>query len=176
MRSFRIAGPDGERTVKAGDSSVTYLTTALEPTRCLPRFRYHCYGEDRLGSAEVCAGMVIRHGGRRCDHDDGRLGKCSGARIVLFVSPDPIRAHRGRAGCSPARKLSDAVFEQAGKKSQRGDRGACRTSTPRGEYRRHWPRCSRRVLLPRTASAPETESGVTNRSVTGKSRAKIRVT
>jgi carbon-monoxide dehydrogenase medium subunit len=136
---FRIAGPDGERKVKAGDFFVTYLTTALEPTEMLT--------EVRLPLLPARTGWSVQEVSRR--HGDFAMagvvasmtmngsGKCSAARIVLFgVAPTPIRAHAAEQVLAGA-KLGEAVFEQAGKKASEAVEEPLSDIHASGEFRRH---------------------------------------
>jgi CO/xanthine dehydrogenase FAD-binding subunit len=115
---FRVAGPNGERTIGASDFFVTYLTTALEPTEILI--------EVRLPALPPRTGWSFIEVARR--HGDFAMagvvatvtldgsGKCS-ARIVLFgVGDKPIRARaaeRMLAGAKPDERL----FAEAGEKA-----------------------------------------------------------
>jgi carbon-monoxide dehydrogenase medium subunit len=136
---FRIAGPEGERKVKAGDFFLTYLTTVLEPTEMLT--------EVRLPLLPARTGWSVQEVSRR--HGDFAMagvvavmtldgsGKCSAARIVLFgVAPTPIRAHAAEqvlAGVKPG----EAVFEQAGKKASGAVEEPLSDIHASGEFRRH---------------------------------------
>ena len=83
---LRAVGPNGVRTIKAGDFFTTYLTTALEPTELLT--------EVRLPAQQERSGWSFLEISRR--HGDFALAgvavtltldaaeKCSAARIVLF--------------------------------------------------------------------------------------------
>lgn len=116
---LRLVGPNGDRSVKAGDFFTTYLTTALEPDELLT--------EVRLPSRPERSGWSFLEVSRR--HGDFALtgaavtvtldggGSCSAARIVLFgVAPTPVRARDAEQlliGEAPEERL----FEQAGQRA-----------------------------------------------------------
>lgn len=136
---LRAVGPNGIRTIKAGDFFTTYLTTALEPTELLT--------EVRLPAQPERSGWSFLEISRR--HGDFALagvavtltldaaGKCSAARIVLFgVAPTPVRARDAEQlliGESPGEQL----FEQAGQQASAAiDEPLSDVHAP-AQYRRH---------------------------------------
>lgn len=136
---FRIAGPSGERTVKADEFFVTYLTTVLEPFEILT--------EVRLPALPPGAGWSVQELSRR--HGDFAMagvvvvtprdgaGRCSQARIVLFgVGPTPIRAEAAERTLE-GEKPSEALFEKAAQKAREAVVDPISDIHASGEYRRH---------------------------------------
>jgi len=151
---FRIAGPNGERTVKAGDFFVTYLTTVLEADEMLT--------EVRLPLLPAKTGWSVQEVSRR--HGDFAMagviaattldgaGKCSAARIVLFgVAPTPMRATAAEQVLAGA-KLDQAAFEEAGKKAGAAVEEPLSDIHASGEFRRHLAEVLTRRALAEAAS------------------------
>jgi CO/xanthine dehydrogenase FAD-binding subunit len=116
---LRAVGPNGDRSIKAGDFFTTYLTTALQPDELLTEVRLP-------GLPERSGWSFLEISRRRGDFaltgaavtvtlDGG--GNCSAARIVLFgVAPTPVRAREAEQliiGEAPEERL----FEQAGQRA-----------------------------------------------------------
>lgn len=111
---IRAAGPGGERTIKAGDFFVTFLTTALEPDELLT--------EIRIPALPAGTGWGFKEVSRR--HGDFALagvattlrlvgGSCAGPRVVLFgVGSVPLRARRAEVVLDGQRP-SQALFAEA---------------------------------------------------------------
>jgi carbon-monoxide dehydrogenase medium subunit len=136
---LRAVGPDGDRTIKASDFFVTYLTSALEPTEVLTEIRLPALAERsgwsfmevarRQGDfalAGVALTLTLESG-----------GECSAARIVLFgVGPTPVRAREAEQvliGEKPGEKL----LEQAGQKAGEEIDEPLSDIHASAEYRRH---------------------------------------
>lgn len=154
---FRVAGPEGGRTIAAGDFFVTYLTTALQPDEMVT--------EVRLPALPKRTGWSFQELSRR--HGDFALAgvaatvtldgdTCSDARIALFgVAPTPVRA-RSAENMLAGEKPTEQLFDQAGRKA--GDEAAEPLSDVHAsaEYRRHLARVlTRRALTEAAARARE---------------------
>jgi carbon-monoxide dehydrogenase medium subunit len=135
---LRAAGPNGERTIKAGDFFVSYLTTALDPAEILTEVRFPALAKN--------TGWSIAEVSRR--HGDFAMtgvaltvaldaGHCSGARIVLFgVGGTPVRA-RAAEQVVNGQKPSDKLFEQAAAKVNDDITEPLSDIHASAEYRRH---------------------------------------
>lgn len=92
--TFRLMGPNGERTVEAADFFVTYLTTALEPGEVLTEVSVPTLDP---GSGWSLMEITRRHGdfaivGAAVTLKLDDAGCCVDPRIVLFgLGPTPVR-------------------------------------------------------------------------------------
>jgi carbon-monoxide dehydrogenase medium subunit len=112
-------GPDGERTIRAEDFFVSYLTTALEPFEILTEVRFPIPGD---GTGWAFQELSRRHGdfamaGVAATLSVEGAGRCREARIVLFgVGPTPIRA-RGAEQTIIGQTLGQPLLEAAGRRA-----------------------------------------------------------
>jgi carbon-monoxide dehydrogenase medium subunit len=132
-------GPKGERSIKAADFFVTYLTTALEPAEVLTEVRFPVLSN---GTGWSFTEVARRHGdfalaGAAVTAALEKSGRVSSARIVLFgVGATPLRAveaERIVAGETP----SESLFEQAGVKVGEEIEDPLSDVHASAEYRRH---------------------------------------
>ena len=113
--TFRLVGPRGERTVRAREAYLSYLTTVIEPDEILTEVRFPAPGE-RSGSAflEVSRrfgdyAMVAVAATVSLDAD----GRCADAAVALGgVAATPILAGP-RNGELKGRQLDQAAIGQA---------------------------------------------------------------
>jgi carbon-monoxide dehydrogenase medium subunit len=116
---LRALGPAGERSIKAEDFFVTYLTTALEPNEVLIEVTFPALGE-RTGWA--FQEVARRHGdfamaGTAVTVTLDAGGQCSEARIVLFgVGSKPLRA-RGAEQIVQGERPGEQLYRRAGQKA-----------------------------------------------------------
>jgi len=116
---MRAMGPDGERTIKADDFFVSYLTTALEPVEVLTEVRFPVLSD---GTGWAFQEISRRHGdfamaGAAVTLSVERSGRCREARIVLFgVGSTPIRS-RGAEQMLVGEALGETLLETAGRKA-----------------------------------------------------------
>jgi carbon-monoxide dehydrogenase medium subunit len=109
-------GPNGERTIKAADFFVSYLTTALEPAEVLTEVRFPMLAE---GTGWAFVEISRRHGdfamaGAAVTLSVEGSGRCTEARIVLFgVGPTALRA-RGAEQMIVGEALGQTLLERAG--------------------------------------------------------------
>lgn len=160
--TFAITGPEGERTVPAGDFFVSFLTTSLSPEEVLT--------EVRFPGLRRRTGWSFQEVARR--HGDFALvgvavtlalqsGKCHGARIVLFgVGGTPVRARRAEQeleGNSP----SDLLLRSAAMSAAEEIDEPVADIHASAEYRRHVAGVlTRRALVEATNRAgASTEEG-----------------
>ena len=132
-------GPDGERTIKAGDFFVTYLTTALEPTELLTEVRLPAPPErsgwsflevSRRRGDFALVGVAVT-----LTLDGG--GRCSRARVVLFgVGAAPFRA-RETENVLVGEKPGEQLFERAGQKAGEDVGEPLSDVHASSEYRKH---------------------------------------
>jgi carbon-monoxide dehydrogenase medium subunit len=136
---LRAVGPDGERTIKAEDFFVTYLTTALGPTEVLTEVRVPVLPE-RSGWAFT--ELARRHGdfamaGAAVTLSLDAGGHCSDARIVLFgVGPTPVRPHAAEQLINGERP-GEELYRQAGRKVSEEIDEPMSDVHASAEYRRH---------------------------------------
>jgi CO/xanthine dehydrogenase FAD-binding subunit len=116
---LRALGPAGERSIKAEDFFVTYLTTALEPNEVLIEVTFPVLGaRTGWGFQEVAR----RHGdfamaGTAVTVTLDAGGQCSEARIVLFgVGSKPLRA-RGAEQIVQGERPGEQLYRRAGEKA-----------------------------------------------------------
>jgi carbon-monoxide dehydrogenase medium subunit len=99
-------GPDGERTIKAADFFVSYLTTALEPAEVLTEVRFPVLAEG--------TGWAFEEISRR--HGDFAM---AGAAVTLSAEGAgrcrPVRAH-GAEQLAVGEALGQTLLERAGQK------------------------------------------------------------
>jgi len=116
---LRALGPAGERSIKAEDFFVTYLTTALEPNEVLIEVTFPVLGE-RTGWA--FQEVARRHGdfamaGTAVTVTLDAGGQCSDVRIVLFgVGPKAVRA-RGAEQIVLGERPGEEFYRRAGQKA-----------------------------------------------------------
>jgi carbon-monoxide dehydrogenase medium subunit len=136
---LRALGPDGERTIKAGDFFVSYLTTALEPAEVLTEVRFPVLAD---GTGWAFQEVSRRHGdfamaGVAVTLSAESAGRCREARIVLFgVGPTPIRAH-GAEQMLVGEALGHALLEPAGRKASEDLDEPLSDVHASAEFRRH---------------------------------------
>jgi len=153
---FRAVGPGGERSVKAEDFFVTYLTTALDENEVLTEVHLPAFPER--------AGWSIQEVARR--HGDFAMvgaaittalegGRCSAARIVLFgVGPTALRARDAEqivSGEAPG----EALFAEAGRKAGEELDEPLSDVHASADYRRHLAEVLTRRGLAEAASRAE---------------------
>jgi carbon-monoxide dehydrogenase medium subunit len=135
-------GPGGERTVKAADFFLSYLTTALEPAELLLEARFPVLPE-RTGWSVL--EVARRHGdfaltGVAVTMTLGGGGRSTAARIVLFgVGPTPLRARQAEeavVGGTPG----EAVFAEAARRADQAILEPLSDVHATAEYRRHLAR------------------------------------
>jgi carbon-monoxide dehydrogenase medium subunit len=136
---MRVLGPAGERSIKAEDFFVTYLTTALEPNEVLIEVTVPALGE-RTGWA--FQEVARRHGdfalaGTAVTMTLDAGGQCSEARIALFgVGPKAVRARGAEQmliGARPGEDLYSRVGQKAGEEIEEPLSDVHASA----EYRRH---------------------------------------
>jgi carbon-monoxide dehydrogenase medium subunit len=136
---FHAVGPEGERSIRAEDFFVTYLTTALEENEVLTEVRVPAFPERTGWSVQE---VVRRHGdfamvGAAVTLTLGNKGRCSDTRIVLFgVGPTPLRA-RGAEQVVSGEAPGEAVFAEAAKKAGEELDEPLSDVHASAEYRRH---------------------------------------
>ena len=136
---LRAAGPDGERTVQAGDFFQGYLATALEPAEVLIEVRFPVLAD---GTGWSFQEISRRHGdfamtGAAVTLAVGDAGRCSEARIVLFgVGPAPVRA-RGAEQLVVGEVLGQPLLERAGRKASEDLDEPLSDVHASAEFRRH---------------------------------------
>jgi CO/xanthine dehydrogenase FAD-binding subunit len=136
---LRAAGPDGERTIKADDFFVSYLTTALEPAEVLTEVRFPMLGD---GTGWAFQELSRRHGdfamaGAAVTLSVEGAGRCREARIVLFgVGPKPVRA-RGAEQRIVGEALAQPLLEGAGRKASEDLDEPLSDVHASAEFRRH---------------------------------------
>ena len=153
---LRAMGPAGERTIKAADFFVSYLTTALEPTEVLAEVRFPVLPD---GAGWAFEEISRRHvdfamAGAAVTLSVERDGRCREARIVLFgVGPTPVRA-LGAEQLVAGEALGPALLEAAGGKASEELDEPLSDVHASSEYRRHLAGVlTRRALTEATARA-----------------------
>lgn len=151
---FRATGPDGERTIKAGDFFVTYLTTALAPAEVLAEIRFPALAPKTGWSILEVArrhGDFAMAGVTATVTLDGR-GHCAAARIVAFgVGPTPLRVAAAEAALV-GQKPDEKAFEQAAQKVAEAIQEPIADVHASPEYRRHLAQVLTRRALAQAAS------------------------
>ena len=152
----RAVGPDGERTIGAGDFFVSYLTTALGPAELLTEVRCPVLGD---GTGWAFQEVSRRHGdfamtGAAVTLAVGKAGRCEEARIVLFgVGPTPIRAH-GAERLVVGEAPEPPLLERAGRKAGEDLDEPLSDVHASAEFRRHLAEVlTRRALAEAAARA-----------------------
>jgi carbon-monoxide dehydrogenase medium subunit len=136
---LRAVGPDGERTIKAADFFISYLTTALEPAEVLTEVRFPVLTD---GSGWAFEEISRRHGdyamaGAAVTLSVERGGRCRETRIVLFgVGPTPVRA-LGAEQVVAGEALEPAILEAAGRKASEELDEPLSDVHASAEFRRH---------------------------------------
>lgn len=136
---LRAVGPDGERTIKADDFFVSYLTTALEPAEVLTEVRFPMLGD---GTGWAFQELSRRHGdfamaGAAVTLSVQGAGRCTEARIVLFgVGATPVRA-RGAEQMIVGEALAQPLLELAGRKASEDLDEPLSDVHASAEFRRH---------------------------------------
>jgi CO/xanthine dehydrogenase FAD-binding subunit len=136
---LRAVGPAGERTIRAEDFFVTYLTTALEPAEVLTELTVPVWTEPR--------GWAITEVARR--HGDFAIagaavtlaldggGRCADAKIVLFgVGPVPVRP-TGAEQLVDGERPGDDLHRRAGEQASREIEEPISDVHASSAYRRH---------------------------------------
>ncbi len=153
---MRAVGPRGERTIRAADFFVTYLTTALEPAEILV--------ETRFPMLPARTGWSVTELARR--HGDFALagvmttialdggGRCTAARLVLFgVGATAIRAPKAEQMLVGERP-EGALLERVGRTASEEIDEPLSDVHASAEYRRDLARVlSRRALAEAAARA-----------------------
>ena len=136
---LRAVGPDGERSIKAEDFFVTYLTTALEPAEVLTEITVPVRAE-RSGWAMT--EVARRHGdfaiaGAAVTTTLDAGGHCADTKIVLFgVGPGPVRPS-GAEQIVNGERPGDELIRQAGQKASQEIDEPQSDVHASAEYRRH---------------------------------------
>jgi carbon-monoxide dehydrogenase medium subunit len=136
---LRAAGPEGERTIRASDFFISYLTTALEPAEILTEVRFPMLAD---GTGWAFQELSRRHGdfamaGAAVTLSVEGAGRCGEARIVLFgVGPTPVRA-RGAEQMIVGEALSQPLLELAGRKASEDLDEPLSDVHASAEFRRH---------------------------------------
>jgi carbon-monoxide dehydrogenase medium subunit len=136
---LRVLGPAGERSIKAEDFFVTYLTTTLEPDEVLIEVKVPALGE-RTGWA--FQEVARRHGdfamaGAAVTVTLDAGGECSAARIALFgVGPKAERV-RGAEQMVTGERPGEELYRRAGQKAGDGIEEPLSDVHASAEYRRH---------------------------------------
>ncbi len=113
---MQVLGPHGERTIKAEDFFVTYLTTALEPAEILIEVSIPMLAE---GSGWAFTELSRRHGdfamaGTAITLSVDAVGSCTDVRIVLFgVGPTATRMREVEQIVN-GESASEELFARAG--------------------------------------------------------------
>ncbi|GIH18131.1 FAD binding domain-containing protein [Rugosimonospora africana] len=134
--TMEIAGPDGQRTVPAGDFFVDYLTTALGPADVLLGVRFpshegwgtHYEKFQRMAQAWALVGVAAT-----VRRENGTIAE---ARVALTnMGPVPVRARAVEDALTGAASTADAIAAAAGLAGE----GTRPTSdlTASAEYRAH---------------------------------------
>ncbi len=152
---LRAVGPNGERTIKASDFFVSYLTTALDAAEMLTEVRVPALARNTGWSV---AEVARRHGDFAMTGAAVTVtldsGKCAATRIVLFgVGPTPVRA-RAAEQVVNGQKPSDTLWENAAAKVNDDISEPLSDVHASAEYRRHLARVlTRRALAEAAARA-----------------------
>lgn len=152
---LRAAGPNGERTIKAADFFVSYLTTALDSAEVLTEVRVPTQPK---GTGWSVAEIARRHGDFAMTGVATTLaldgGRCARTRIVLFgVGPTPVRATAAEQVVN-GQKPSDKLFEQAAGTLNDNITEPLSDVHASAEYRRHLAQVvTRRALAEAVARA-----------------------
>jgi carbon-monoxide dehydrogenase medium subunit len=154
--ALQVAGPNGERTIKASDFFVSYLTTALDSTEMVTEVHFPLLGNSTGWSI---AEVTRRHGdfamtGVALTVTLESGGHCSGTRIVLFgVGATPVRATAAEQVVN-GQKPTDKLFEQAAGKVNADITEPLSDVHASAEYRRHLAQVlTRRALAEAVARA-----------------------
>jgi CO/xanthine dehydrogenase FAD-binding subunit len=153
---IQVTGPDGDRSIRADEFFVTYLTTAIEPAEVLT--------EVRVPALAAGTGWSFKEATRR--HGDFAMagaavtvsldggGRCSEPKIVLFgVGPTPLRA-RVAEEIVTGEQPEDRLFAHAGQKASEALEEPLSDIHAPEEYRRHLARVlTQRALAEATARA-----------------------
>jgi carbon-monoxide dehydrogenase medium subunit len=136
---LRAVGPDGERSIEAGDFFVSYLTTALGPAEVLTEVRFPVLAE---GTGWGFQELSRRHGdfaiaGAAVTLSIPGRGRCASARIVLFgVGPTPVRA-RGAEEVLVGESLGPPLLEIAARRASEDLDEPLSDVHASAEFRRH---------------------------------------
>ncbi len=136
---LRAVGPEGERTIKAEDFFVTYLTTALGPAEVLTEITVPIRAE-RSGWAVT--EVARRHGdfaiaGAAVTLTLDAGGHCADTRIVLFgVGPVPVRPSGAEQIVNGERPGDELIRQAEQKASQEIDEPQSDVHAS-AEFRRH---------------------------------------
>ena len=139
---MQVTGPAGDRSIRADEFFVTYLTTALEPAEVLT--------EVRLPALAAGTGWSFKEASRR--HGDFAMagaavtlsvdggGRCSEAKVVLFgVGATPLRA-RVAEEIVTGEQPEDRLFAHAGQKASEALEEPLSDIHAPEEFRRHLAR------------------------------------
>jgi carbon-monoxide dehydrogenase medium subunit len=136
---LRAVGPDGERSIEAGDFFVSYLTTALGPAEVLTEVRFPVLAE---GTGWGFQELSRRHGdfaiaGAAVTLSIRGRGRCASARVVLFgVGPTPVRA-RGAEEILVGEALGPPLLERAARRASEDLDEPLSDVHASAEFRRH---------------------------------------
>ena len=136
---LRAVGPDGERSIEAGDFFVSYLTTALGPAEVLTEVRFPVLAE---GTGWGFQELSRRHGdfaiaGAAVILSIPGRGRCASARVVLFgVGPTPVRA-RGAEEILVGEALGPPLLERAARRASEDLDEPLSDVHASAEFRRH---------------------------------------
>jgi len=152
--TFRVVGPDGERTIQADDYFVTYLTTSMESTEMLTEVSFPVL-PDRTGYS--IQEVARRHGdfalaGVMATVTLDGSGRCDGAKVVLFgVGEKALRAEEAEqllVGETPA----DRLFAAAGRVAAESLEEPLSDVHAKADYRRDLARVLTRRALGQAAA------------------------
>lgn len=135
---LKLAGPQGERTVTAGEFFVDLMTTALRPQEILTEIQVPTIGP-RTGAAylkvrQKASGFAIVGVAAQISTDE--RGACREAAVgITGVSPVPYRASRVE-GMLKGRSLDDEAIREAASLAAE-DREPLSDIHASSEYRRH---------------------------------------
>ena len=136
---LRAVGPEGERSIEAGDFFVSYLTTALGPAEVLTEVRFPVLAE---GTGWGFQELSRRHGdfaiaGAAVTLSIPGRGRCASARIVLFgVGPTPVRA-QGAEEILMGEALGPPLLERAARRASEDLDEPLSDVHASAEFRRH---------------------------------------
>jgi len=136
---LQATGPGTERTIKASDFFVSYLTTALEPAEMVTEVRFPALAANTGWSI---AEVTRRHGdfamaGVALVVTLDSNGHCSETRIVLFgVGATPLRATSAEQIMN-GQKPADKLYEQAAGKVNDDITEPLSDVHASADYRRH---------------------------------------
>lgn len=153
---MRVTGPGGDRSIRADEFFVSYLTTALEPTEVLTEVRLPALA---AGTGWSFKEVTRRHGdfalaGAAVTVSLDGAGRCSETKVVLFgLGATPLRALVAEEIVS-GEQPEDRLFDHAGQKASEALEEPLSDIHAPEEYRRHLARVlTQRALAEAAARA-----------------------